>query len=232
VSDTAPIQSTTMTAAEFDALLDIESCLSYATDIDHFCDENDCGPESPKCRDMHAIAALKRLRSVLEPSHEGLHPKQLGSDAERIYAERWKKENERHNWINDGFTLIEHILCPEDQRLPDRVSIRDAQVAAAVVQWLGTACGNCFVRQCENQIESARVERRAWSEFVNYNRPADPEDLRRAKLLAGRFASHPAHDTAVNEIAAALKQERESGAKAKIAELQAAIAGLNPTDQR
>lgn len=202
------VKSETMTTAEFDALQDAESLLSYATDIDHYCDDNDCCPEKPKCRDMHVLAALKRLESVLEPSHEGLHPKRLANDAERIYAERWKKDNERHNWLNSGFTLIEHILCPEGKRRPDRVSIRDAQVAAAVVQWLGTSCGLCFVRECERRIDEARAERRAWTEFVNYNRPADPEDLRRAKLLAGRFAGHPAYETAVNEIAAALQQER------------------------
>jgi len=151
-----------MDQAAFDKLKEAERLLLYATDDRHYCEEKDCTVESPKCPERHAQAALKALSDVLEPPHEGLHPGRLVSDPERIYAERWKKENERHAWLNSGYTLVEHLLCPEGQRHPDRVTFRDAQVAAAVIQWLGTACGrslyfNVRTRNRSSQNATARL---------------------------------------------------------------------------
>ncbi len=87
------------------------------------------------------------------PLHESLQPDRLNRMPERIYAEEWKKHNERKPWLNSGCTYLEWILCPSGERFPPPVSERDAQVAASVIQWLGTNCGLAFVQKCEKQCK-------------------------------------------------------------------------------
>lgn len=89
------------------------------------------------------------------PPHNSLQESRLNRMPERIYAEEWKKSNIRHSWLNSGFTSLEWILCPEGNWGPPPVSERDAQVAASVIQWLGTCCGFHFMRKCEDKIKKA-----------------------------------------------------------------------------
>lgn len=95
---------------------------------------------------------------LFEPEHDSLQRDRLRSSsaiAERVYAEHWKKLNTRHFAVNRGFTCIEWILCPSG-RTPSPVSRRDAEVAACVIQWLGTNCGGAFLREAERLIEKIR----------------------------------------------------------------------------
>ena len=87
------------------------------------------------------------------PPHNSLQTSRLNRMPERIYAEEWKKNNERHPAINSGFTSLEWILCPEGNWVPPAVSERDAEVAASVIQWLGTNCGYHFMLRCEDKIK-------------------------------------------------------------------------------
>lgn len=113
-----------------------------------------------------------RQRELFEPEHTGMHPKRLrASAAERIYAEHWRRENERLSYANNGFTTLEWILCPEGQRYPMRVTQQIASICATVVQWFGTNCGCCFINSCEREIERERAERRKWDRFQCMNRP-------------------------------------------------------------
>ncbi|MCK5604361.1 hypothetical protein KAR91_20900 [Candidatus Pacearchaeota archaeon] len=90
------------------------------------------------------------------PMHESLQQRRLNRFPERIYAEVWKKRNVRQPYSNGGFTYLEWILCPDDRRVPALVSDRDAEVAASVIQWLGTNVGTSFVYECESKIKLER----------------------------------------------------------------------------
>lgn len=197
-----------------DVLTKVESLLIYPASMEHYCDETGCTIDSPKCTDMHTQAALKRLQDLLEPAHVSLQPNRLGNDAERIFAEYWRHENERKPGINKGYTLLEWIVTPNGGERPERVSQRDAHVAASVIQWLGTRCGYGFMLTCERRIKEARAERAKWSDYVNHNAEPPDDDMEAAKLLAGPFIAYNAraHDELVRGICGALRKAREEAA--------------------
>lgn len=202
------------------ALSDVAHLLKYASEgAECYCEDEECCVETPKCRDMHLQAALFRLERVMEPPHESLHPNRLGHDPERIYAEQWKKENERRPRINHGFTLIEWILCPSGQRYPNRVTHREAQVATSVVQWLGTSCGLGFMRICEKLVDQTRQERSSFGDYVNFNHEPSASELVLAELLTGPVAPHLNKKMLTDltrSIAAALRNERKSAVKSAL----------------
>lgn len=89
------------------------------------------------------------------PPHNSLQMARLNRMPERVYAEEWKENNVRKSWLNSGFTSLELILCPSGNYwCPPAVSERDAQVAASVIQWLGTNCGFHFMLRCEAEIKT------------------------------------------------------------------------------
>jgi hypothetical protein len=98
---------------------------------------------------------------LLPVTHDSLQQSRLKKyrdvNPERIYMAEWKRLNRRSPGVNGGFTYLEHILTPDGQ-LPRTVSRRDAQVAASVIQWLGTNCGMGFMRECERKIDAARED--------------------------------------------------------------------------
>lgn len=67
--------------------------------------------------------------------HEGFHEIRLiqGNPRESTFSIKWKEENNRP----DGSQLIQ-MLIPE-------CTERDTQVAATVIQWLGSNVGMCFL---------------------------------------------------------------------------------------
>lgn len=74
-------------------------------------------------------------------------------NAERVYAAHWLKANKPTAGRPRG--ILELILRDEDGQLPT-VSQRDAEVAASVIQWLGTNVGLGFIKDCERAIERQR----------------------------------------------------------------------------
>ena len=93
---------------------------------------------------------------LLEASVEGSNPeRQRFSAVEATYAEEWKKQNKRSPGVNGGHTLLEHI-CSEEITAPAPVSVRDSFVAASVIQWLGTNCGLCFIKTCEERARELK----------------------------------------------------------------------------
>lgn len=124
------------------------------------------------CDSCQARRALDALAKVIDPKPITLHPGRLTGEAERIYYELWEKENERKRWLNSGFTLIEHLLCPEGQKRPTVVSQHDMTIATTVIQWLGTTCGKCFINEAEREIEKRRAER---TKFGTNGGMASPE---------------------------------------------------------
>jgi hypothetical protein len=97
---------------------------------------------------------------------EGINKDRLVFAGERAFVQEWKKINQRVRWLNGGYGSLELILNKEPSSntargiIPKQVSPvtqRDADVATAVIQWLGTSCGDAFLRDCHKRIEKLRV---------------------------------------------------------------------------
>lgn len=91
--------------------------------------------------------------------HQGFHHRRVegfyGRDGEMEYefAREWEKENRPEGGRSYGLGLLQNLLIREDKRWGIFhkpiiwLTPRDAAVAAEVIQWLGTNCGFCFLRQ-------------------------------------------------------------------------------------
>src|SRR6185437_2360866 len=133
--------------------------------------EPECDPEDPRCHRCEMVFAQRELRKILTPIHRSLNPDREGNAAEEIYLRRWQQEQDKGPHVNYGYGLLEQLLTPT--RIRERrffsfpgepyfvppISQRDAEVAATVVQWLGTNCGRCFIESAEKEIAECRAER-------------------------------------------------------------------------
>lgn len=153
-------------------LREVGRALWEAAEGECYCDDTQCSDEAPSCVSRKAGKAYKALVKLLLPEHRSLNPDRLGHPPEAIYLRLWQEEQERVGGINGGFGLLELLLAPtrmsdaaprrcigDPPLLVPPVSQRDAEVAATVVQWLGTSCGQGFMFKAEREIEQARVER-------------------------------------------------------------------------
>ncbi len=136
-------------------------------------DGGDCycgdGDKNYTCDHCHGVESLRELERMLNPEHRTVNPDRLGNPAEAIYLQHWRKQQETSPHVNNGVGTLEAILTPTRQTQGDgarmwigsayyhpMVSQRDAEVAASVVQWLGTNCGGAFVFECERMVKAAR----------------------------------------------------------------------------
>lgn len=136
-----------------------------------------CEPKTPeslasKCHACRNQDLIDRLRRLFEPVHRTINPDRLGSVSEAIYFRRWVKQQESQPGVNGGRGTLENVLSPTRVDRDDAwsklhlgpvytppISQRDAEVAATLMQWLGTACGRGFVWECEREIAQATGER-------------------------------------------------------------------------
>lgn len=95
-------------------------------------------------------------------NHRGLRSDRDDIFTERIFLDLWEEENKRVPMVNFGNTALELILntnkfpVTDDLVRPRKVSEvtqRDADVAATVIQWLGSKCGACFLLKAELAIK-------------------------------------------------------------------------------
>lgn len=71
--------------------------------------------------------------------HRGLHAHRLkGNPEEKLFATAWARENELGH-------LLDHLLDERFQGRPVEATEREAQVAATVIQWLGSPVGQNFL---------------------------------------------------------------------------------------
>lgn len=95
--------------------------------------------------------------------HRGVrHERVKTSIAEAVYAAMWEKTNEGRPGINSGCGTLRLILNRNEKANgltpwvdPDSITQRDAQVAATVIQWLGTNVGRNFLEECKTEIDKA-----------------------------------------------------------------------------
>lgn len=70
----------------------------------------------------------------------GLHTHRFkGNPEERRFARAWEDQQR-------GRTLA-HLLNTDDPRFPLEPTDREHEVAATVIQWLGSHVGQCFLRE-------------------------------------------------------------------------------------
>lgn len=148
-----------MDADEREAIGSALSLLHSIASQDCYCEERGCSPETPHCDVMHARAAKIKLEAALDPKVRSLHANRLTNPSERICFEVWQKENQKIAGLNDGYGVLEWVLCPPGQRWPSPVSQRDMDVATAIVQWLGTNCGHAMLWEIERRIKEENAER-------------------------------------------------------------------------
>ncbi len=63
---------------------------------------------------------------------------------EKLFAQEWNKSNKSSA---TGRPLLQYLLDPSDQHHPSEPSERDHQVAATVIQWLGSPVGQGFLER-------------------------------------------------------------------------------------
>lgn len=131
-------------------------------DRECYCNEEECTPDNPQCTDMQEVAALRCLEQLQTPPVTTRHPERLTNPAERIYFEAAQKLGERSPGLNDGYSTLEHVLNPNLRSVPPVITTHEAEIAATLIQWLGTTCGRCFMDECERKINSENAERRDW----------------------------------------------------------------------
>lgn len=77
-------------------------------------------------------------------TNKGLHQYRFQDNPlEQHYAEAWEKENTRES---NGHGILDYLLAKDPNYPKGEVTTRDREVAATVVQWLGSSVGNNFVR--------------------------------------------------------------------------------------
>jgi hypothetical protein len=75
----------------------------------------------------------------METRHKGLHRYRFGDNPlEKKFADEWQRRN-------GGRGVLDYLLAKDNNRPAGEVSDRDAEVAATVIQWLGSHVGRCFL---------------------------------------------------------------------------------------
>lgn len=75
-----------------------------------------------------------------EERHVGVSSHRLVNEpVERLFAEAWQKEN-------DEGKILRHLLNKTGRWIPSEVTVRDIEVAATVIQWLGSPVGQSFLQ--------------------------------------------------------------------------------------
>jgi hypothetical protein len=128
--------------------------------------DKDCG----KCEQCIIRSAMERLSTIVEPPHVPVKRYQErlayndGVNAEAYFLDAWQMENRPRAGSRD-ISILEHILG-------DRPTFRDAEVAASVIQWLGTNVGGSFfnklVRLQARCFEDCRAKTKQEQEDRNH----------------------------------------------------------------
>jgi hypothetical protein len=109
------------------------------------------GSQPCQCTVCTTKRTIKKLVCLYELEHFGVHVGRLiGNVRERLYAEEWLKENTRQR---GHLTRLELILQGYNAT-PHEPTARDAEVAASVIQWLGTTVGQNFLETVQRRIDA------------------------------------------------------------------------------
>lgn len=76
---------------------------------------------------------------------------------EKIFAELWEKENLSIYGKSNGSGILDYLLANNPNRPDGEVAERDREVAATVIQWLGSPCGQGFIRKAQSKCEDQNI---------------------------------------------------------------------------
>lgn len=145
--------------------------LSELTNRSCFCE--DFGDGVTKCETCIVREAVAKLERLCYPVVRSVASEDRLNGPERVFFERWVHENRRSPGLNGGCGALELIMSsdPNNHRAP--ISQRDMDVATAVVQWLGTNCGNAFIWECNAEIARRHEldSRKEWRDYRLHNTP-------------------------------------------------------------
>jgi hypothetical protein len=98
--------------------------------------------------------------------HRGLHKWRYKDNAlEKRFADEWAKLNDGDR---GGLPTLLYLLAADNNRpVLEEMSARDAEVAATVIQWLGSPVGSCWL---------AETLEKAGYEMVKKTKKKDPRD--------------------------------------------------------
>lgn len=82
---------------------------------------------------------------------------------EKLFAEMWQKQNDAP-WIQSHSTFA--YILSKDQRNVVDPSERDYEVAATVIQWLGSAVGQGFLRDVAEEARKKNIDFPAYTMMV------------------------------------------------------------------
>ena len=80
--------------------------------------------------------------------NKGLRQKRFKNNPmEKAFAVAWEKQNLSLYDKPDGRGTLDYLLAKDCNRPHGEVTDRDREVAATVIQWLGSPVGQCFVKE-------------------------------------------------------------------------------------
>ena len=83
--------------------------------------------------------------------HLGLNWSRLTREPlELAFARVWDRYNTRPN--RDGRQALDYLLAEDPNEPRDEATDRDRQVAATVIQWLGSAVGQGFLIEVQEEV--------------------------------------------------------------------------------
>ena len=86
--------------------------------------------------------------------NKGLHQYRFKQNPlEEIFAERWEEQNQSSK-------TLDWILAEDPNEHRDEVTERDREVAASVIQWLGSPVGSSFLKDLMKEVENYESSRR------------------------------------------------------------------------
>ncbi|MCK5021138.1 MAG: hypothetical protein KAS32_29275 [Candidatus Peribacteraceae bacterium] len=113
-------------------------------------------------------------KKVIKPEDISIRPDRLDMMTELVYLEEWLKLNNPDRAVNYGIPTLNFILTPVSKQAMTMFheptvtpSKRDMEVAAAVIQWLGTNCGMSFIQSAERRIEEERQKENDVEELIH-----------------------------------------------------------------
>ena len=84
--------------------------------------------------------------------HIGLwHGRTKHNDREKVFADKWQEENQLDSCTSPMLSALMNKKDKKETRFRP-ITQRDAEVAATVIQWLGSVVGQCFLNECEAEI--------------------------------------------------------------------------------
>lgn len=97
--------------------------------------------------------------------NKGLHQHRLSNDPlERAFAEEWEEQNTTFPGRKHG--ILDYLLSPDSFNEVIESSERDREVAATVIQWLGSPVGNSFLCKVLGNARDSKTAHKLHGEFL------------------------------------------------------------------